>query len=476
MSGELPSFTDHDPVRIDAWTGTEAAAAPMAKQRARWAMAGSIVPHGGGMAPRPPDPADWRQPEVGWGVVLPERARLNAAALARADDAPEPIRHLVAERPGAKVVRYRAGTTYADWVLRDYPGGGDLPIATSPSGTGAGCLPDYLLIAAAPADVPWRVQYALNPVRSVGRLDLDDLGLERYVDALLTNWEGSEARYAGPVVWSVDDGGGDITSLMRDAIAEPLHQAFVADGDMRGARFVDGRATTADAAALADALVSAQPALVVTTSHGMTGPLDQLDVMREQLGLPVDSAHRGVDPAKLLARWQPDGAIWVAQACCSAGCDTPSAYSGLFDPASLVDQVLQGVARLGALTAPLPRALLGAERPLRAFVGHVEPTFDWTMVFPPTRQRLTASLRTAVYTELCSGRPAGLAFSSVYRPVGSLLLGHLQALQAYNNNPPGPATLRAVDMALYSKVTAYDRASTVLLGDPTVRIPVPESI
>jgi hypothetical protein len=39
-------------------------------------------------------------------------------------------------------------------------------------------------------------------------------------------------------------------------------------------------------------------------------------------------------------------------------------------------------ATAGARISPLPRALLGAEKPLRAFVGHVEPTFDWTLRDP----------------------------------------------------------------------------------------------
>jgi hypothetical protein len=472
MSSDRPTFSANADVRIDAWTGTEAAAQAMAKSRAAWALGKSVVPRGGGLAPVPPDPADWRSPEVGWGVVLPEHPGLDPAALGRADDAPEPIRALVAARSG-KVVRYRAGALYADWVLRDWAGGDDLPIATSPLGTGPGCLPSYLLIVGSPADVPWRVQYALNTVRNVGRLDLDELGLERYVEALLADWNDSGARYAAPVVWSVEHGGGDITTLMRDAVGEPLYTAFAADPDMPDARFIDGRAETADASALVHALASSRPLLVVSTSHGMTGPLDQPSVMRAQLGLPVDAAHGVVDPDALLATWQPDGAVWFAQACCSAGSDAPSAYHGLFDPAGLVDQVLEGVAQLGALTSPLPRALLGAQRPLRAFIGHVEPTFDWTMVFPPNRKRLTDSLRNAVYTKLCSGSPAGLALSSVYAAIGALLLGHSRSVDAHNDNPPGPARTDALDMALYNKVTAYDRASTVLLGDPTVRIPVP---
>lgn len=139
--------------------------------------------------------------------------------------------------------------------------------------------------------------------------------------------------------------------------------------------------------------------------------------------------------------------------------------------------MLDGVAALGAATAPLPRALLGAAKPLRAFVGHVEPTFDWTMRFPPNKQRITAGLQTALYDKLCTGTPVGLAMSPHYLPVGALLYGYTRARTAYNNAPFGAAgraaSAGAIDMAVYSKVTAYDRMSTVILGDPTVRIPTP---
>jgi hypothetical protein len=466
------TFADGTPVSIDAWTGEETAAAPMWPQREGWALSKSVIPRGEKLAPTPIDPANWRDPRVGWGLVLPERPDLDAAALARPDDAPEPIRQLFQDRDGAKVLRYRPGTQLGSWVLRDYVGGSDLPVATSPEGTGRGCLPAYLLIAATPDEVPWQVQYRLNPVRYVGRLDLADDGLQNYIDALRRGWSDSAARYDSPVVWSVDHGGDDITSLMRDAIGEPLHSTFRGDADMPGARFVDGRDEPADAKGLLGALTVGRPSVVVTTSHGMTAPLDQPELMRARLGALVDSSHRGVDPADILARWQPDGAVWFAQACCSAGCDQPSVYRGLFDPESLVGRVLDGVASLGALTSPLPRALLGAAKPLRAFIGHVEPTFDRTMLFPPTRQRLTESLRSMVYQGICGGRPAGLALGGVYRPIGSLLLSHSTAVDAYDASPPGPAARHAVDMALYNKVTAYDRANTVLLGDPTVAIPL----
>lgn len=202
----------------------------------------------------------------------------------------------------------------------------------------------------------------------------------------------------------------------------------------------------------------------------MTGPLSDLDAMRANLGLPVDQARQILSPAALLGEWQPDGAMWFAQACCSAGSDSPTAYAGLFEAGSLLDQTLTGIAKLDAATAPLARALLGATKPLRASIGHVEPTFDWTPSFPPNRQVLTSDLTKAVYDGLMSGQPVGL--SGYYPAIGSLLQKYVKARQKYNS-VVGPAAKPSLDMLVYSRVTAHDRASTVILGDPTAAIPLP---
>ena len=324
------------------------------------------------------------------------------------------------------------------------------------------------------AEVPWHIQYALNPVRYVGRLDITDDALANYVAALLNNWKDAASSYASPVVWAVDLGGGDITALMRDTVAAPIYQALKEDpdGEMPSATFIDGRAVPATVAALRSALVANKPSLVVTSSHGMTGPLSDLDAMRANLGLPVDQARQILSPAALLGEWQPDGAMWFAQACCSAGSDSPTAYAGLFEAGSLLDQTLTGIAKLDATTAPLARALLGATKSLRAFIGHVEPTFDWTLSFPPNRQVLTSDLTKAVYDGLMSGQPVGLAMSCYYPAIGSLLHTYEKARQEYNSLV-GPAAKPSLDMLVYSRVTAHDRASTVILGDPTAAIPLP---
>jgi hypothetical protein len=464
-------------VRIDAWTGTQAPASPLSPRRDGWAVRPAAIDAGAALFPRPPDPANWRDERIGWGLILPDRDDFTPEQKARDEDICEPLRALLADRPASKVLRYRRTGAFEGWVLRDYASGGDRPIATAKIGTGPADIPAYLLIVASPKEIPWTLQYQLNLVRKVGRLDLPPDGLANYVNALIGDWSDSAARYASPVVWAADHGEADITRLMRDAIADPVHTAFRADDDVAHGTFVDGRTADATVDALTAALLKHRPAIVVTTSHGQTGPLDQPDIMAERLGALVDNDHEVLDWASLLQRWQPDGAIWFAQACCSAGTDRPSSYQGMFDDSSDVGGVLAGVATVGPRVAPLPTALLGAARPLRAFIGHVEPTFDWTMLFPPTLEQLTGWVCELLYTGLCGGSPVGLALENarLYNAVGALLLQHSRAVARFATAKPA-ARRPVLDLALYSKVSAYDRAGTVLLGDPTVAVAVPAEV
>ena len=164
----------------------------------------------------------------------------------------------------------------------------------------------------------------------------------------------------------------------------------------------------------------------------MTGPLDDLDAMRAKLGLRSISSTGQSCPAALLGEWEPEGAIWFAQACCSAGCDKPSAYPSLFPAGSRWSGRSTGIAELGATTSPLARALLGAAKPLRAYIGQVEPTFDWTMSFPLNRQELTTTSSRRSITALCGGKPVRLAMSGYYPAIASKLQQYLKAKDEYD--------------------------------------------
>ena len=161
--------------------------------------------------------------------------------------------------------------------------------------------------------------------------------------------------------------------------------------------------------------------------------------------------------------------MWFAQACCSAGSDSPTAYAGLFKAGSLLDQTLTGIAKLDAATAPLARALLGATKPLRASIGHVDRLSTGRRASHRTDKYSPATSQRLSTTDM-SGQSVGL--SGYYPAIGSLLQKYVKARQKYNS-VVGPAAKPSLDMLVYSRVTAHDRASTVILGDPTAAIPLP---
>lgn len=451
---------------VNAWTGQPGPeGSPLSGSAGQWAV-GRLPTHVLTLAPeRLADLRDWRHPRVGWGLVLPERDDLPDAEKARAEDAPEAIQRLVRERGDAPVFRHRPTGTIGH--LRRYFIDGsaqDTSLVGSPRGVARGHLPRYLLIYASPREISWSFQYRLQAVAFVGRLDLDPPGLDHYVEALLTDWQGGDRAAADKaLVWAVDHGGTDITRLMRHAIAAKVASELAGDAELAaGTRYIDGSQGGASANALADSLAELRPALVVTTSHGMTGPLDDVPAMAAQLGSPVDENHAVADPEQLTASWSPAGAIWYSHACCSAGSASETAYDGLVEEDSSVDLVIRGVTAVGDLVAPLPRALLGAERPLRAFIGQVEPTFDWTLRQQHTGQLLTSSLVDALYQRLYQPGPVAWALEECHRHGPQLELLHQQAKTRF---AAGDDSLG--EMLAY-RLMAQDRESLVILGDPTV--------
>ena len=460
---------------LNAWTGPDGQASSQAGANvAGWGFTAQMQPVSQLLvAPEALDLRDWQNEEIGWGLVLPENENISEADRAVAADAPEPIRKLLAARENAPVFRYR--TDLQNRFLRRYyldRSSQDIQISSAGQrGIGVGRLPYYLLIVGSPEKIPWRLQYVLNQPCFVGRLDLDEGGLKHYIDALLKDWADAGVEPDHPVVWTVDHGHPDITWLMRHAIAEPVGQKLREDADIGDkATILAGSTATADA--LTEALIAQKPALIITTSHGMTGPLDDPGLMAQQLGLLVDDEGVTLHPHHLLQKWQPNGAIWYAHACCSAGSDGETSYKGLLTEGSTADRVLEAVAQIGAKIAPLPTELLGAEKPLRAFVGQVEPTFDWTIRDPDTGQVLTTTLQNALYNRMYRKHPepVGMAFQECFRHVGELFSQWQQALR--NINSPSQATRDAARVAaLRTQLAALDRQSLVILGDPTACLP-----
>jgi hypothetical protein len=456
-------------LNINAWTGQSSPSEPLPSSTP-WAQIENLAGKTDWLSgrPLPVDERDWTHPEVGWGLVLPDNDDISAAERAGADDAPKALSRLLQKRPNSPVLRWRRELQQG--YLRRYYADGkkqDLSVQAPNQGIGRGRIPRYLLIYASPSEIPWAVQYALNMSTFVGRLDLGGPDLDHYVDALIGDWAGQTCDPRAPLVWSVDHGRNDITWLLARAVAGKVWEKFESNADLSKRRWLKEDAATREG--LGAALAELMPALVITTSHGMTGPVNDNIVLKSQLGSLVDARH-AVLGTQHLDGWQPSGAIWYSHACCSAGSDSVSRYKGLLPEDGAIGSLLNQIAAVaGATTAPLARSLLGAEKPLRAFIGHVEPTFDWTLRDPATKQVLNHVLSTALYNKLYEGHernPIGWALQNVYKEAGAFYGSWQHAVREIDRNVPGMR-----DYALYRQLVAMDRQTLVILGDPTVSLP-----
>jgi hypothetical protein len=415
-----------------------------------------------------PDLKNWKDSRVGWGLIAAETPGASQSDLIANADLPQCLRDLLKDRDDAPVFRYRATWEHRFRLLRNWRDDKNVDTNSSPFGTAPGSLPSFLMIWGNPEQVPWALQYQLGASgrRYVGRLPLEGVELDNYVKALRSDWVGNNCDVHSPLIWATDYPNivpPDITPLMRAAVAEPLYQDFKKDVDLKP-QFLAGTGQ-ASHAGLTGALKANRPGLIVTTSHGYTGPSNDTAQMKLDIGLLVDQQRTLMDVEDLLKDWKPDGAIWYSHACCSAGSDSLSTFHGLLDPASAIDKTLTRVASLGARVSRLAVRLLGSDKPARAFIGHVEPTFSWTLEQPETKQLLTTSLITALYNEMFLGSPCGYALGGWYARYAS----YSTAYQNYQSEYDGSSPIQA--QMLYQRLVAQDIQSLVVLGDPTVALP-----
>ncbi len=462
MSESLPSS-----IQINAWRGATAGAG-LIERANRWGSDDAGLPHSQAALPlgEVVDQRNWKHNDVGYGVLLPD-SDLSAAEKASGADAPEPVRELLAARP--ETVLLRSSVTTGDRFVTRYfaDGTSQSPtIGLSGFGTAKGKLPRYILIVATPDVIPWSVQYALETRHAVGRLPLDEEGLGNYIDAMLSGWPDAHIDTGAPLMWTVSIPG-DITAEMRAVLANPLEDKF--SGEPRLPHFAHLGDNNATAGELLKALTDLRPSLVVTSSHGLTE--GDGDVLSNSLGLPVDVAHESV-ALDALAAAMPGGSIWYAQACCSAGGDSVSNYEGLLAPGSVALATVEHVAGLGPTVAPAATTLLGRPKPVRAVLGHVEPTFDWTLRVAETGQGLGTHIVSALSDNLIGdGQPLGFAFSDYRAGVGELHTQWVSTQKQLSKAEDVTQRDRIRDTLTRLRLTAIDRQSLVLLGDPTVVYP-----
>lgn len=407
--------------------------------------------------------------DVGWGVIYHPDTPAGVRAV---------MADLLAHRQSNwSPFTYNPGESAVDFHLRHGHGFGVIDPEI---------LPYYLLIVAAPSEIPFDFQYGLRE-HAVGRLffaDADGVGgydvaaFRRYVDRLIA-YENATAvdRQRRVAVFAPTHQNDPLIDQTVTHLAKPLLQK-VQNNELRLLKKFPQtyRADPiSDAAATRSALLDllereqAKPALIFSTSHGIGFDSGHAQQLSDQGGLlcsewPGTNAWAGGDvPTTMYVRGQDisadldlSGLVVFSYACYSAG--TPQ----IEDFAQFYNRIPQQIAPAPFLSR-LPQRLL-AQGAL-AFVGHVERTWSYSYGWPGMGY-WTATFEDSLQLMLV-GKPIGYA-TQTFKQTFLDLLAELRNkggfLEKFEKLQPKQKDVVRLWTA------ANDARAFIICGDPAARL------
>jgi hypothetical protein len=408
-------------------------------------------------------PFDVRAEDVtaaGWGVLVSTED--DSGVLKQL----EPLLRRRREQTGDrfKILEYRPGETWPQWLARHQVGPGTIDPDK---------VPYYLLIAGSPALVPFRLQYLLDVEYAVGRVHFDDPGGYReYADGVVAYETAAQPAHDDTALFFGTRHPFDAaTESSADHLVAPLAGCFGAGGRFEkvvGAgrsRVVVGDAATKPALSeiLAGRGPYGRPALIFAATHGMGGWPAGHPAQRASHGALLCQDWPGfgqIDPAyyyagsDLASDARLHGMIAFFFACYGAG--TPDRDPFAHQPGEAPPLIAPE-----PFVAALPQRLLGHPGGgALAVIGHIERAWGYSFIFGEQAQ--LNPFENAI-GRILIGQPVGYAmkdFSERYALLSANLSGVLEEV--------GHGRTAALPTLARLWTERNDAQNYILLGDPAV--------
>jgi hypothetical protein len=401
--------------------------------------------------------------------VLDDPAQAGWGLLVHADEADamkEQLAALISHR-GGRVLLYR-GESAREWKEKHQAD------AINPER-----FPHYVLVAGSPSRVPYELQFSLDVLQAVGRIDFDDpADYARYAQTVVNQETGQTPAPAKRIVFFAPQHDYATDQSSRRLVRPLLTLLPKSKGLPPGLGFdalLGDEATKANLLAALKADESGQtPAVLFSASHGIgvksTDPDQrtlQGSIVCQDNDFPLTPKHRkgfvsGYDVADGFRL--PCG-IHFFFACYGAGTRAQSDFAD-YVPTEARRQRLKATRGKEDFVAYLPKALLvdptgGA----LAVVGHVDPTWVHSFESPTTRERRIYPFGFTL-AQLLRGKPVGFAvnaFNQKYTDYSTDLLNMIKGRDK-DGQTPDPADFADL------WICRNDAQNYVTIGDPAVRL------
>jgi hypothetical protein len=403
------------------------------------------------------DPYDPR--EVGWVIVVGAADPAKAALV-------ESLKPLAERRGGP-----------AAWGPLEYPAGADVSQWIEDQVNTRDPVPEFVLLAGSPSQLPFALQSALSCISFVGRLDFSTVsgGTEtqhpelaaQYVAKVIRN-ERDETEPVGKaaVFWAPSHGGEDPTTYSRWLLAAPLAERV---RDQLGYRVDEQFGREATAPALLTALSGTRPALVFTASHGVAAEIALgADQQAAVNGQPIGQDDEPLSPDDLPGSSSPfvEGGLIFQFGCFGYGTPRTSGYTHWWPE-------IDAYAAPFEMVSALPKAAVAHPRGPLGYIGHA----DYAVLHAFTDASAPDSAPSSALAPRMAGFRSSLDYALRARPLGVVLEGMGRQLGLLNqrltqawDRAHADGGMPAVDAALVDTfIRRNDARYYFLLGDPAAR-------
>ncbi len=413
------------------------------------------------------DPNDLKQ--TGWGIIFHTEEKPEVKT---AFDPLVELRHQQVDDPNkVKILDYKTGEEYLDWIARNH---GE-PGIINPK-----AIPYYLLLIGSPESIPFEFGFHLDGEYAVGRLHFDHVEEYKQYVASLINYESADTpmpekeavffatrhKFDPPTTLSADE-------LAAPLIGLPLPPGVAAQAGYKSRHYLGnpppGQGEPATKKNLAAIFCPPEdqkpPSFLFTASHGIGWPKAG-DGQKENQGAllcqdwpgfgTINSSHYFA-AADLPEKSRLTGMITFHFACFSAG--TPKYERFVQVPGQAPTQLSNE-----AFIAALPKELLShSNGGCLACVGHVERA--WGYSISPTKGGPSIEIFRDLIRSVLLGARIGHAMSNMndrYINFSNLIASKIDQNSLGIHVPP--------DDLAKAWIQRNDAEGYLILGDPAARI------
>jgi hypothetical protein len=334
-------------------------------------------------------------------------------------------------------------------------------------------IPYYLLIAGSPAEIPFELQFSLDGIQAVGRIDFEnDKDYEVYANKIVSYEKTSKSKKKHMLFFAPDHD--DATHISSTILGKELSSEIEKEKLTTSVtKLLRRNATKENLLRQLENNSKNQSTIFLSASHGLAfsdkdewkKKVFQGAIRCQDYESPLNPNTRkgtisslDVQEGFLIKR----GIVFIF-ACYGAGTFAKSDFVNYL-PREYTMNLIKAQGKI-SFTSSLPKSLLSDPEGALAIIGHVDPTLTYTFQSPEFKETKLKPYAICL-NRLLQSEPIGYALNIFNEKAKNLSHDLALILNSINKNPSEQLS----EKMLKYWISRNDMNNLIILGDPAARI------